>query len=101
MIITEFDGEIRTGRYTGILHNMGLFKFRIQGGMTMKKHLVSLICLLLALLLACPAAVAEAGGTADAAIEKKTYPYLYCFQDDTEPLTSEMNLYFVNGGAVP
>ena len=69
--------------------------------MTVKKYLLSWICLCLALFLACPAAVAEASGTSEAAIEKKTYPYLYCFQDDTEPLTSEMNLYFVNGGDVP
>ncbi len=67
----------------------------------MKKHLVSLICLCLALLLACPAAVAEAGGITDAAIEKKTYPYLYCFQEAAEPVAGEMNLYFMNGGDVP
>ena len=69
--------------------------------MTVKKHLFSLTCLLLALILACPAAFAEAGGSAAYAIEKKTYPYLYCFQDGTEPATSEMNLYFINGGDVP
>ena len=67
----------------------------------MKKHLFSMICLLLALILACPAVFAEAGGTDDAAIEQKTYPYLYCFEKDTEPVTSEMNLYFMNGGDVP
>ena len=67
----------------------------------MKKHLVSWICLCLALFLACPAAVAEAGGTAGAAIEKKIYPYLYCFEENGEPVTSEMNLYFMDGGDVP
>ena len=67
----------------------------------MKKHLFSLICLLLALTLAWPAAFAETGETAAYAIEKKTYPYLYCFAEKTEPWTSEMNLYFVNGGDVP
>ena len=67
----------------------------------MKKHLFSLICLLLALILSCPAAFAETGEPATYAIEKKTYPYLYCFEEDTEPVTSEMNLYFVNGGDVP
>ena len=69
--------------------------------MTVKKHLVSWICLCLALFLACPAAVAEAGGTAGAAIEKKIYPYLYCFEENGEPVTSEMNLYFMDGGDVP
>ena len=69
--------------------------------MTVKKYLLSWICLCLALFLACPAAVAEASGTSEAAIEKKTYPYLYCFQDDTEPVTAEMNLYFMDGGDVP
>ena len=64
--------------------------------MTVKKYLLSWICLCLALFLACPAAVAEASGTSEAAIEKKTYPYLYCFQDDTEPVTAEMNLYFMD-----
>ena len=68
--------------------------------MTVKKYLVSCICLCLALFLACPA-IAEAGGTAGAAFEKKTYPYLYCFEEHTEPVTSEMNLYFVNGDDVP
>ena len=67
----------------------------------MKKHLFSLTCFLLALILACPSAFAESGGTADYAIEKKTYPYLYCFEKDTEPVTSEINLYFMNGGDVP
>ena len=67
----------------------------------MKKHLFSLTCLLLALVLACPAAFTEADGSAAYAIEKKTYPYLYCFLDGTEPATSEMNLYFMNGGDVP
>ncbi len=67
----------------------------------MKKHLFSLICLLLVLILACPAAFAETGETAADAIEKKTYPYLYCFRDDIEPVTSEMNLYFMDGGDVP
>ena len=67
----------------------------------MKKHLFSLICLLLALILSCPAAFAETGEPAAYAIGKKTYPYLYCFEEDTEPVTSEMNLYFVNGGDVP
>ena len=67
----------------------------------MKKHLFSLICLLLALTLAWPAAFAETGETAAYAIEKKTCPYLHCFEKDTEPVTGEMNLYFVNGGDVP
>ena len=67
----------------------------------MKKRLFSLICLLLALILACPAAFAETGETAADAIEKKAYPYLYCFKEDTEPVSSEMNLYFVNDGDVP
>ena len=67
----------------------------------MKKHLVSLICLFLALILACPAVLAEAGGTAAYAVEKRAYPYLYCYQENTEPVTSEMNLYFINGGDVP
>lgn len=67
----------------------------------MRKNIFSLICLLLALILACPATFAETGETATYAIEKKTYPYLYCFEEDTEPVTSEMNLYFVNGGDVP
>ena len=69
--------------------------------MTLKKHLLSWICLLLAMILACPAAFAETGGTAADAVEQKTYPYLYCFDEDTEPVTGEMNLYFVNGGDVP
>ena len=34
-------------------------------------------------------------------IGKKTYPFLYCFQEDTEPVASEMNLYFMDGGDVP
>ena len=67
----------------------------------MKKHLFSLICLLLALILAWPAAFAETGETAAYDIGKKTYPYLHCFEKDTEPVTGEMNLYFVNGGDVP
>ena len=67
----------------------------------MKKHLLSLTCLLLALILACPASFAETGETAAYAVEKKTYPYLHCFEEDTEPLTGEMDLYFVNGGDVP
>ena len=67
----------------------------------MKKHLFSLICLLLALTLAWPAAFAETGETAAYAIGKKTCPYLHCFEKDTEPVTGEMNLYFVNGGDVP
>ena len=67
----------------------------------MKKHLVSLICLFLALVLACPAAFAEAGGAAAPAMEKKTYPFLYCFEEKGEPVTSEMNLYFADGGDVP
>ena len=67
----------------------------------MKKHLISLICFLLALMMACPAAFAEEGGTAADTIEKKTFPFLYCFDKDTEPVNSEMNLYFVNGGEVP
>ena len=67
----------------------------------MKRHLFSLICLMLALILACPATFAEAGESAADTIEKKTYPYLYCFMKDTEPVTSEMNLYFINGGDVP
>ena len=67
----------------------------------MKKHLISLICLSLALILACPAAFAEADGTAACVIEKKTYPYLYRYGEDEEPVTSEMNLYFVNGGDIP
>ena len=67
----------------------------------MKKHLFSLICLLLALTLAWPAAFAETGETAAYAIGKKSYPYLHCFEKDTEPVTGEMNLYFVNGGDVP
>ena len=50
----------------------------------MKKHLFSLICLLLALTLAWPAAFAETGETAAYAIEKKTCPYLHCFEKDTE-----------------
>ncbi len=78
-----------------------LYDSGIQGGMTVKKHLVSLACLFLALVLACPASFAEAGGSAAYTIEKKTFPYLYCFLDGTEPATSEMNLYFVNGGDVP
>ena len=67
----------------------------------MKKHLFSLICLLLALTLAWPAAFAETGETAAYAIGKKTCPYLHCFEKDTEPVTGEMNLYFVSGGDVP
>ena len=67
----------------------------------MKKHLFSLVCLLLALILAWPAAFAETGETAAYAIGKKNYPYLHCFEKDTEPVTGEMNLYFVNGGDVP
>ena len=67
----------------------------------MKKHLSSVICLWLALILACPAAFAETGETAAYAIEQKTYPWLYCFEKDNEPATGEMNLYFVNGGDVP
>ncbi len=67
----------------------------------MKKHLFSLTCLLLVLVLACPAAVAEAGGTADVAIEKKTYPYLHCFEENGEPVAGEMNLYFMDSGDVP
>ena len=69
--------------------------------MTVKKHLFSLICILLVLILACPTTFAETGEAAAYAIEKKTYPYLHCFEEDTEPLTGEMNLYFVNGGDVP
>ena len=68
---------------------------------TVKKHLLSLICILLVLILACPTTFAETGETASYTIEKKTYPYLHCFEEDTEPLTGEMNLYFVNGGDVP
>ena len=41
----------------------------------MKKHLFSLICLLLALTLAWQAAFAETGETAAYAIGKKNYPY--------------------------
>ena len=67
----------------------------------MKKHLFSLICLLLALILAWPGTFAEAGETTTYDIGKKTYPYLYCFEEDTEPVTGEMNLYFMNGGDVP
>ena len=67
----------------------------------MKKHLISLICLMLALILACPAVFAEAGGTADDAVEKKTFPFLYCFAEGAEPSSGEMNLYFMNGGEVP
>ena len=69
--------------------------------MTVNKHLFSLICILLVLILACPTTFAETGEAAAYAIEKKTYPYLHCFEEDTEPLTGEMNLYFVNGGDVP
>ena len=69
--------------------------------MNAKKHLSSLICLLLALILACPAVFAEADGTVTDAIEQKTYPYLYCFAEDQEPVSGEMNLYFMNGGDVP
>ena len=67
----------------------------------MKKHLFSLTCLLLALILAWPGTFAEAGETTTYDIVKKTYPYLYCFEEDTEPVTGEMNLYFMNGGDVP
>ena len=67
----------------------------------MKKHLISLICLMLALILACPAVFAENGGTADDAVEKKTFPFLYCFAEGAEPSAGEMNLYFMNGGEVP
>ena len=67
----------------------------------MKKHLISLICLMLALILACPAVFAENGGTADDAVEKKTFPFLYCFAEGAEPSSGEMNLYFMNGGEVP
>ena len=63
----------------------------------MKKTLT----LLLALVLACPAAVAEAGGITEPTVEKKTYPYLYCFEENGEPVASEMNLYFMDGGDVP
>lgn len=67
----------------------------------MKKHLVSWSCLCLALFLAFPLAFAETGETAAYAIEKTTYPYLYCFEEDTEPMIGEMNLYFMDGGDVP
>ena len=67
----------------------------------MKKHLVSWSCLCLALFLAFPLAFAETGETAAYAIEKTTYPYLYCFEEDTEPVIGEMNLYFMDGGDVP
>ena len=67
----------------------------------MKKHLFSLTCLLLALVLACPAAVAEAGGITEPSVEKKTYPYLHCFEENAEPVTGEMDLYFMDGGDVP
>ena len=69
--------------------------------MTVKKHLVSWSCLCLALFLAFPLAFAETGETAAYAIEKTTYPYLYCFEEDTEPVIGEMNLYFMDGGDVP
>ena len=67
----------------------------------MKKHLVSWSCLCLVLFLAFPLAFAETGETAAYAIEKTTYPYLYCFEEDTEPVIGEMNLYFMDGGDVP
>ena len=67
----------------------------------MKKHLVSWSCLCLALFLAFPLAFAETGETAAYAIEKTTYPYLYSFEEDTEPVIGEMNLYFMDGGDVP
>ena len=78
-----------------------LEKSKIQRGIAVKKRLVSLICLLLALILSCPAVLAESGGAAAYDIAKKTFPYLYCFQENTEPVTSEMNLYFINGDDVP
>ncbi len=69
--------------------------------MNVRKHLSSWICILLVLSLACTPTAAGTGGKADYSIEKKTYPYLYCFEENTEPVTGEMNLYFVNGGDVP
>lgn len=79
----------------------------------MKRTLIRLACMLLALTLpltawaesADPAPGAEAPAAEAAAqapeIEKKTYPYLYSYDKDKEPVESRMNLYFLNGTDVP
>lgn len=57
--------------------------------------------LVIALLSVLFPALAASGQTVKAhTLEKKTYPHLYCFEEGTEN-SSEMNLYFKDGGDVP
>ena len=81
----------------------------------MKRTLIRLACMLLALMLPltawaegadpAPAAEAEAPAaeTADPVpvLEQKTFPYLTSYKKDAAPVEREMNLYFHNGEDVP
>ena len=62
-----------------------------------------IITMLLAAAMALSALQVSAAEEAPAghAIEKKTFPHLYCFHEKTEPKTGEINLYFIDGGDVP
>ena len=69
----------------------------------MQKKLSGLIALLLVIVILSitSSALAADGQSANPhTIEKKTYPHLYCFKEDTEHI-GELNLYFMDGGDVP
>ena len=68
----------------------------------MQKKLVKLIAFLLILTLMPVSACALAADGQTHTVEMKTYPFLYCFSQETKmECADEMNLYFVDGGDVP
>ena len=43
----------------------------------------------------------DAQASAAHTIEKKTFPHLYCYEEDGQEFADEINLYFVDGSTVP
>ena len=72
----------------------------------MKRWLMKLAALLMALALLPVCSLAEGAGAPESrtyTIEKKTYPHLWCYSDkeNAEVSEGEMNLYFIDGGDIP
>ncbi len=64
----------------------------------MRRTVAALLAMVL--ILSALACSASAEAPAEYAIEKKTFPFVYCFSEE-ETRNSEINLYFINGGDVP
>ena len=72
----------------------------------MKRRLMKLAALLIALVLLPVCSLAEAADAPEdqaVAVEKKTFPHVWCYSaaEGAEASEGEMNLYFINGGDIP